>query len=290
MARLYVGGLRDSLTRDDIEVTFKPHGAIKDVWIARNPPGFAFVEFEKKDDAERAIESLNNREVQGCTLKVQVASNKPKPGDRRPQTGRRSPPYRARYYDDRYDRYPYPPLHPYGSPLDYYDYYKYYSRPPPPPPRMYDRMYDRYDDSHRDYYGYERRYASPRSTGPPPRDLPPSQGSSSEGSHQQQSQASSAYPTGQGGGTGYSTATSYSGEPTNYPPPAASYEPSVGAGPPGSDLSDLHRMYVQEIHHPGLGSISLFFIPGLHRLTTMCSRKGFSIMYFRSSKVLNSLV
>lgn len=34
---------------------------IKKVWVARNPPGFAFVEFEDPRDAEDAIAGMNGQ-------------------------------------------------------------------------------------------------------------------------------------------------------------------------------------------------------------------------------------
>ncbi|XP_062517110.1 uncharacterized protein LOC134192386 [Corticium candelabrum] len=266
MARLYVGGLRDSLTRDDIEVTFRPYGAIKDVWIARNPPGFAFVEFEQKSDADKAIAALNNREVLGCTLKVQVASNKPKPGDRRPPTGRRSPPYRSRgYYEERFDRYAYPPPHPYGHPLDYYDYYnKYYGRPPPPPPRMYDRMYDRYYE--RDYYGYDRRYPgnSRPASGPPARDAQASQSATAGEGAAQSQPPSSAYQVAQGG-TGYA-APSYSAEATSYSTSVTPYDPTSNIGPPGTDLRMSAQAHGEMLSSQRAGSRSPL---GDHHYPTM---------------------
>lgn len=54
-ARIYVGGIPKFSTERDIEDAFRRFGSIKDVWVARNPPGFAFVDFAKFRDAEDAV-------------------------------------------------------------------------------------------------------------------------------------------------------------------------------------------------------------------------------------------
>ena len=50
--RVFVGGIRESTSKGDLEYEFKRYGALRDTWVARNPPGFAFVEFEDDRDAE----------------------------------------------------------------------------------------------------------------------------------------------------------------------------------------------------------------------------------------------
>jgi hypothetical protein len=41
--RVYVGGLPRDATSREIQDAFSRYGHISNVWIARNPPGFAFV-------------------------------------------------------------------------------------------------------------------------------------------------------------------------------------------------------------------------------------------------------
>ena len=35
-----------------LEVAFKRFGKIRKIWVAQRPPGFAFIEFEERCDAE----------------------------------------------------------------------------------------------------------------------------------------------------------------------------------------------------------------------------------------------
>ena len=45
----------------EIEKEFDSFGPLVDCWVARNPPGFAFIVFKHADDAERAVEELDGR-------------------------------------------------------------------------------------------------------------------------------------------------------------------------------------------------------------------------------------
>lgn len=45
-AKVYVGDLGSNASKQEIEDAFGYYGALRSVWVARNPPGFAFVEFE----------------------------------------------------------------------------------------------------------------------------------------------------------------------------------------------------------------------------------------------------
>ena len=40
------------------------------VWVARQPPGFAFLEFEDSRHGAAAIRGMNNKELFGCTIAV----------------------------------------------------------------------------------------------------------------------------------------------------------------------------------------------------------------------------
>eukprot|EP00199_Chlamydomonas_sp_CCMP681_P003333 CAMPEP_0119103764 /NCGR_PEP_ID=MMETSP1180-20130426/2134_1 /TAXON_ID=3052 ORGANISM="Chlamydomonas cf sp, Strain CCMP681" /NCGR_SAMPLE_ID=MMETSP1180 /ASSEMBLY_ACC=CAM_ASM_000741 /LENGTH=160 /DNA_ID=CAMNT_0007088343 /DNA_START=19 /DNA_END=501 /DNA_ORIENTATION=- len=58
--RLYIGNLAPGITERELEDEFGRFGRIRSVWVARKPPGFAFMEFEDIRDAEDAVRKLDN--------------------------------------------------------------------------------------------------------------------------------------------------------------------------------------------------------------------------------------
>ena len=58
--KVYIGNLTRNASQYEIEDAFAKYGPLKNVWVARNPPGFAFVEFEDPRDAEDACRALDN--------------------------------------------------------------------------------------------------------------------------------------------------------------------------------------------------------------------------------------
>ena len=48
-------------------------GPIRDVWVARRPPGFAYVTFEKAEDAENAIREGNDGMIGDEKIRVELA-------------------------------------------------------------------------------------------------------------------------------------------------------------------------------------------------------------------------
>lgn len=65
--RIHVADLSESITQYDIEKTFMKFGEIVEVWMAKNPPCFAFVVFKNKADAAAAVDEMDNKWVQ-CRL------------------------------------------------------------------------------------------------------------------------------------------------------------------------------------------------------------------------------
>lgn len=61
--KVYVGDLGSSASKQDLEDAFGYYGPLKNVWVARHPPGFAFVEFEDPRDADDAVRGLDGRFV-----------------------------------------------------------------------------------------------------------------------------------------------------------------------------------------------------------------------------------
>ncbi|ENN81293.1 hypothetical protein YQE_02297, partial [Dendroctonus ponderosae] len=81
-ARVYVGGLEDGVKKEDLEEEFQKFGKLNNVWIALNPPGFAFIEFGNLSDAEAACDSLNGIDFLGSKLRVEIAKGRSRGGGR----------------------------------------------------------------------------------------------------------------------------------------------------------------------------------------------------------------
>ncbi|XP_073117951.1 serine/arginine-rich splicing factor RSZ22A isoform X2 [Elaeis guineensis] len=61
MSRVYVGNLDPRVSERDIEDEFRVYGVLRSVWVARRPPGYAFVEFDDRRDALDAIRGLDGK-------------------------------------------------------------------------------------------------------------------------------------------------------------------------------------------------------------------------------------
>ena len=71
--KVYIGNLGNNASKYELEDAFSKYGPLKNVWVARNPPGFAFVEFEDPRDAEDSVRGLDGTRVCGvCKI---VTSN-----------------------------------------------------------------------------------------------------------------------------------------------------------------------------------------------------------------------
>ncbi|KAL0915513.1 hypothetical protein M5K25_015939 [Dendrobium thyrsiflorum] len=65
MSRVYVGNLEPLVSERDLEDEFRVYGVIRSIWVARRPPGYSFIDFDDRRDAEDAI-----REMDGATAHV----------------------------------------------------------------------------------------------------------------------------------------------------------------------------------------------------------------------------
>jgi RNA recognition motif-containing protein len=86
-ARLFVGNLDYSLAEADLRSAFEPYGAIRSATIVTDrmtgqARGFGFVEYDNATDAQRAIEALDGQVLNGRTLNVTVARERPAGGPR----------------------------------------------------------------------------------------------------------------------------------------------------------------------------------------------------------------
>jgi RNA recognition motif-containing protein len=88
MTNIFVGNLSYSATEDSLRSLFAEYGTVDRVSIVTDrdtgqPRGFAFVEMSGGDEAVRAIQGLNGRELDGRALNV----NEARPKSDRPSGG-----------------------------------------------------------------------------------------------------------------------------------------------------------------------------------------------------------
>ncbi|MBK8845105.1 MAG: RNA-binding protein [Bacteroidetes bacterium] len=81
--KLFVKNIESSINEAMLEGLFAPFGDIESTKIVYDritweSKGYGFVEFEKKEDGEKAIEALNGREVRGKALSVAEAEERRK--------------------------------------------------------------------------------------------------------------------------------------------------------------------------------------------------------------------
>jgi cold-inducible RNA-binding protein len=77
-----VGNLSFDVTREELIEAFSAAGKVVDAKVPTDretgrPRGFAFVEFETDEGAQRCIEQLNGRDLKGRPLRVNEAENRP---------------------------------------------------------------------------------------------------------------------------------------------------------------------------------------------------------------------
>jgi splicing factor, arginine/serine-rich 7 len=86
--RVYVGNLTDKVKKEQLEEEFTRFGKLNSVWLAHNPPGFAFIEFANKDEAMSACDTLNGQELLGSKLRVEISKGRGKSNSRGGRGGR----------------------------------------------------------------------------------------------------------------------------------------------------------------------------------------------------------
>jgi len=84
-SKVFVGNLDFNTSRDEVQSLFSQVGSIRDVFLPTDrdsgrPRGFAFVEFESEEDAQKAIERFNGYELSGRALRVNAAEDRPRGG------------------------------------------------------------------------------------------------------------------------------------------------------------------------------------------------------------------
>ncbi|KAF3703222.1 Heterogeneous nuclear ribonucleoprotein Q [Channa argus] len=162
---LFVRNLANGVTEEILEKCFSEFGKLERVKKLKD---YAFIHFEERDGAVKALEEMNGKELEGEPIEIVFA--KP-PDQKRKERKAQRQAAKTQMYDDYY-YYPPPPHMPppvrgrgrggnrggYSYPPDYYgyeDYYDYYGYD-------YHNYRGGYDDP---YYGYEDFQAPGRGRG-----------------------------------------------------------------------------------------------------------------------------
>lgn len=162
---LFVRNLANGVTEEILETSFSQFGKLERVKKLKD---YAFIHFEERDGAVKALEEMNRKELEGEPIEIVFA--KP-PDQKRKERKAQRQAAKTHMYDDYYYYPPPPHMAPptrgrgrggsrggYGYPQDYYsydDYYDYYGYD-------YHSYRGGYDDA---YYGYEDFQAAGRGRG-----------------------------------------------------------------------------------------------------------------------------
>jgi len=84
--QIYVGNMSYQMTEDSISAIFAEYGEVSKVTLISDretgrAKGFGFVTMNDDEEAKSAIEALNEKEIEGRTLRV----NEAKPREERPK-------------------------------------------------------------------------------------------------------------------------------------------------------------------------------------------------------------
>jgi cold-inducible RNA-binding protein len=76
--KLFVGGLSYNTTAGNLQEVFAAHGSVNEVNVVTDrttgkSKGFAFVTMSSDEEAQRAIEGLNGKALDGRNLNVNIA-------------------------------------------------------------------------------------------------------------------------------------------------------------------------------------------------------------------------
>lgn len=71
-ANLYIKGVPNDWTQEDVKRVFEPYGNIIQVRVLGNNRGVAFVLFDLRKQAEDALEALNGKTVDGCDTPFEI--------------------------------------------------------------------------------------------------------------------------------------------------------------------------------------------------------------------------
>ncbi len=86
--KLFVGNLSFNTTENDLQDAFAPHGTVTEANLMMDrstgrPRGFGFVTMSTPEEAQKAVEAMNGKSLDGRALTVNIA----RPREERPAGG-----------------------------------------------------------------------------------------------------------------------------------------------------------------------------------------------------------
>ncbi len=80
-SKLFVGNLAWGITEDELKAEFEGCGTIEELNIIKDQQtgrsrGFGFVKFATAQEAEKAVQTMNGKEIQGRAMNVNLAKDK----------------------------------------------------------------------------------------------------------------------------------------------------------------------------------------------------------------------
>jgi cold-inducible RNA-binding protein len=86
--KLFVGNLSFNTTENDLQDAFAPHGTVTEANLMMDrstgrPRGFGFVTMSTPEEAQKAVEAMNGKSIDGRALTVNIA----RPREERPAGG-----------------------------------------------------------------------------------------------------------------------------------------------------------------------------------------------------------
>ncbi len=96
--KLFVGNLDFKVTENDLQDAFAAHGTVVEVNLVTDrstgrPRGFGFVTMNSAEEAQKAIDAMNGKELSGRALNVNIARAREERPSRGGYGGRRQERY-----------------------------------------------------------------------------------------------------------------------------------------------------------------------------------------------------
>jgi len=85
MSKIYVGNLSWNTTDDSLKQAFEEYGTVTDSIVMKDREtgrsrGFGFVTYSSPEEAEAAVTGLNDQDLDGRTVRVSLANDRPPGG------------------------------------------------------------------------------------------------------------------------------------------------------------------------------------------------------------------